>query len=75
VDILAFLILWKALIMYIALGAIAVAVVHRVRAHSIPHVAARSHNQGSRAQVGPILQAGPAAGWYIRAVDWPDADT
>jgi hypothetical protein len=74
VDILAFLILWKALIMYIALGAIAVGVVHRVRAHSIPHIAARSRDQGSRAQVAPILEAGPAAGWYIRAVDWSDGN-
>jgi hypothetical protein len=74
VDILAFLILWKALIMYIALGAIAVGVVHRVRAHSMPHIAARSGDHGRPAQVGPILEAGPAAGWYIRAVDWPDAD-
>jgi hypothetical protein len=36
VDTLAFLVLWKAMIMYIALGAIAIGVVHRVRAHSIP---------------------------------------
>jgi hypothetical protein len=74
VDTLAFLVLWKAMIMYIALGAIAIGVVHRVRAHSIPHIATRSREQGSRPQVGPILEAGPVAGWYIRAVDWPDAD-
>jgi hypothetical protein len=73
-DTLAVLLLWKAMIMYIALGGIAVYVGHRVRAHSIRQVVARSRDQVSRAQIGPILETGPAAGWYIRAVDWPDAE-
>lgn len=74
VDVVAVLMAWKAMIMPIALGGVAFGVRHRVRSHTHPDISEGSRNGTSRAPIGPVRAAGPTVGWYIRAVDWPDAE-
>jgi hypothetical protein len=68
--VLAVLIVWKAVALVVLLGLLLV-VGHRLRTKPRRDL---ENDGGHTALQGPVLQIGPRVGWYIRAVDWPDAD-
>jgi hypothetical protein len=69
--VLAALIVWKAVAIWIVLSALVLGVGRRLRTRAGRDL---EDDGGHTAPERPVLQVGPRGGWYIRSVDWPDAD-